>query len=60
MPRPPPSFLASTRRAASSDAAAVTRGDYARVTPADVAAFREIVGTSGVVTDPSALAPYNT
>ena len=60
MPRPPPPFLTSARRAASSAAPAVTRGEYASVTPTDVAAFREIVGDAGVVTVPSALAPYNT
>lgn len=48
------------RRAAFATAATSPRGPFSTLTPADVAAFRSAVGDAGVVTDPVALAAYNT
>lgn len=59
MPRRALHLLA--RRAAFATAAASSpRGPFSTLTPADVAAFRAAVGDAGVVTDPMALAAYNT
>lgn len=40
-------------------AATTRRDDYAAITDADVAHFRNILGERGVVTDPDALQPLN-
>lgn len=58
MPRRALHLLA--RRAAFATAATSPRGPFSTLTPADVAAFRSAVGDAGVVTDPVALAAYNT